>query len=79
MSTKFPLSAVVMELSEQLEARGSWLKLAWVPRQQNEEADASSNEQFDGFDMDKRIHLIPKDVEWITLPKMLELGGGMIK
>ena len=64
MSTKPPLSAVVMELSEQLEARGSWLKLAWVPRQQNEEADALSNEQFDGFDMDKRIHLSPKDVEW---------------
>ena len=79
MSTKSPLSAVVMELSEQLEARGSWLKLAWAPRQQNEEADALSNQQFEGFDMDKRMHLDPAAVEWIILPKMLELGGGMIK
>ena len=35
MTTKPPLCAVLMELVEHLEARGSWLKLSWVPRQQN--------------------------------------------
>ena len=59
MTTKFPLNAMVMELSEQLEARGSWLKLDWGPRRQNEEADALTNEQFGGFREDLRIHLDP--------------------
>ena len=34
MTTTFPLCAVLLELAEQLEARQSWLRLEWAPRQQ---------------------------------------------
>ena len=78
MTTKFPLNAMVM-LSEQLEARGSWLKLVWALRRQNEEADALTNEQFGGFREDLRIPLDPQKAKWIVHTEILELGGGMLR
>ena len=68
-----------MELSEQLEARNSWLKIDWVPRHQNEEADALTNEQYGGFREDLRINLDPGGIKWIILTEILELGGGLLK
>jgi hypothetical protein len=55
-----------MQLSSELAARNLWLDLQWTPRENNKEADALTNEQFDGFDMTKRIHVelgdLPTDV-----------------
>ena len=79
MTTKFPLAAVLMELVEQLAARESWLRLAWVPRQQNVEADALTNGCYDGFNPDLRIELDPKTIVWKVLDVMLEAGGGMVE
>ena len=70
---------MVMEFSEQLEARLSWLKVAWVPRHQNEEADALTNGEYGGFREELRVHIDPKSVDWIILDKMLEYGGGLVK
>ena len=44
MTTKFPLCAIVMELSAQMEAIGARVEVHWTPRERNEEADALSNE-----------------------------------
>ena len=55
MSCKFPLSIVVMELACQLERVGLELDLTWAPRNQNVEADALTNSEFQGFDEKKRI------------------------
>ena len=79
MTTKFPLNAMVMELSEQLEARRSWLKLDWVPRHQNEEADALTNGEYGGFRPELRIDLDPGKIKWIILTEILELGGGLLR
>ena len=68
-----------MELSEQLELRRSWLDLQWVPRQQNEEADALTNERFAAFDATRRIQVDIKALPWIVLTEMLEAGHGMVK
>lgn len=78
MSTAFPLNAMLMELSEQLEARQSWLDLAWVPRQQNLEADALTNGDFDAFSPSLRIEVDLKSLPWVVLPEMLEAGAGMV-
>ena len=63
---------------EQLEVRGSWLKLAWVPRQQNEEADALTNGCFESFDPALRVALDVARMPWNVMGDMMEAGGGMI-
>ena len=48
---------VLMELVAILLAKGTRLRLAWVPRDQNAEADALTNYDFRGFSEAKRIRL----------------------
>ena len=79
MTTKFPLCAVLMEMTEQLSARDSWLGLSWVPRQQNEEADALTNACFEGFNPALRVHLDPAAIQWKVMGEMMKAGGGMLE
>ena len=79
MSTKFPLCAILLELSEQLDARGSWLRLAWSPRDQNQEADALTNGHYHDFAPDNRIDLDPSPMGWMVLDEMLAAGGSMVE
>ncbi len=73
--TRFPLSAVVMELSAQLETRGARLELAWVPRDLNSEADALSNGITDGFSEAARIPVDYGSMKWLILDRILEAGA----
>ena len=68
-----------MELVEQLAARDNWLRVAWVPRQQNAEADALTNGCFDGFDPKLRVELDIKQIKWKVMDLTLEAGGGMVQ
>jgi hypothetical protein len=79
MTTKFPLSAVLMELAMWLPsiAEVHGLSLLWVPRLQNEEADALTNEDFSGFDPKLRIHVDPSAVKWRVLPEMSKYGSDL--
>ena len=77
MSTKFPLNALLMELSEQMDLRGSWLRIDWAPREQNTYADALTNEEFHNFDATKRVEVDPAKINWIVLEEMIEAGGGL--
>ena len=80
MTTKFPLSAVLMELAAGIPciSGGKGLSLLWVPRLQNEEADALSNEHFAGFDPAKRVTVDPSDLPWKVLPKMVAYGSDLL-
>ena len=40
LTTKWPLGAVLMQLSSLLSAQEAWLSLTWVPREANGEAEA---------------------------------------
>ena len=55
LTTKFPLSAFLMELATQLQSRGADLQLHWLPRLQNIEADALTNSIFAEFTPEKRM------------------------
>ena len=46
LTTRFPLSALLMEIALQLRARGLALDLKWILRAQNMEADAITNADF---------------------------------
>ena len=49
LTTKYPLGVVLMELASQLGRRGATLRADWIPRLQNEEADALTNWDFRHF------------------------------
>ena len=70
-TTSFPLCLVLMELSVQLCGMGAVLHLGWVPREQNVEADALTNEDFSAFDLAKRVHVVPEDLGFQVLPQLM--------
>ena len=61
-----------MELSEQLRRRNLLLSVAWRPRDENEEADALTNEVFAAFDAKLRIPVRWQDLEFAVLPSLTE-------
>eukprot|EP00435_Cladocopium_sp_Y103_P008053 s2362_g2.t1 len=75
LSCKYPPSIVVMELAVRLQRLGLELELGWIPRDQNEEADALTNKGFEGFDTEKRIMKKFEDVEFMVLVELMEKAG----
>ena len=64
-----------MELSVQLQKLGLELELGWVPRGQNEEADALTNKEFAGFDMNQRIEKDFGDLKFEVLDDLMKKAG----
>ena len=74
MTTKFPLVAFVAKLAAQME-NGRWdLELEWVPRDQNIEADALTNNDFSSFSPEHQIKVDPMKLGFLVLNDMLNLG-----
>ena len=71
LTTRFPLSLVLMELAKQLEDFGLDLDLCWVPREQNEEADDFSKGRYERFEMSNRIVVEMENIQFKILRKML--------
>lgn len=74
MTPKFPLLVVLSELAVQLRSRGMELDLFWVPRDQNEEADALTNREFSGFDPKLRVEVDVEKLAFQVLPDMLAVS-----
>ena len=70
LTTKFPLGVVLMELATQLARRGATLRANWIPRDQNEEADALTNWDFRHFDSSRRVE---EDLERLQFNVMKDL------
>ena len=71
MSTKYPLTLLVMELSETLRTRNCELMLEWIPRERNQLADDLTNEKFDSFPERKRVKAIGGDTKWLVLERLM--------
>ena len=71
-STKFPLYLVLMELSEQLRTRNLALSVVWRPRDENEEADALTNERFGSFRPELRIPVRWSALQFLVLPRLAD-------
>jgi hypothetical protein len=71
MSTKWPLSGLLGELSEQLRHRNIELHLDWLPRLKNCEADAITNQDSTCFSLKHQIRFEPKDLRWIVLERAM--------
>ena len=72
MSTKFPLTVLVMELSESLRLGHCYLALDWLRRDRNQLADDLSNMKFDSFNMEQRVRWVPQEQKWHVLTRFLQ-------
>ena len=78
MTTTFPLSAVLMQMTSMLGARNLWLDLAWVAREQNVEADSLTNSDFSGFSAANRLPVIWSDLPLDVLDSLVREGTGFL-
>lgn len=74
MTSKFPSLVILTELAAQLRQRELELTLGWVPRDQNEEADALTNGDYKDFDPAGRVKVVLEDLPWIVLPDMMRMS-----
>ena len=59
MSSKYPLSALLMEFGEQLRRSGERPDVRWAPREANPEADRLANGDSSGFNPALRLRVLP--------------------
>ena len=67
LSTKYPLTILVMELSEQLRQRKASLELRWLSREKNTEADELTNCIYTSFKESLRVALVPSELRFLVL------------
>ena len=79
MTTKFPLGVVLMELSCQLSLRRACLHARWIPRLQNEEADALTNGEFGHFDPKLRIPVELDNLNFLVMNDLFEEGEAYVE
>eukprot|EP00435_Cladocopium_sp_Y103_P062977 s708_g24.t1 len=79
MSTKFPLTLLLMELSEEMRAVDFKLDLEWVKRDENEDADALSNGDCSKFDEALRVGERADEIRWRILEKVQTRGEEMYR
>ena len=69
MSTKFPASAVLMELASYMRRMSLRTVVEWVPRERNKEADRLANGNAEDFDPSLRIDVSASTLSWDILPE----------
>ena len=75
LSTKFPVSLVLMELAYQLAQLNATLSLSWIPREQNEEADDLTKGRFEKFDPKKKMEIDLEEAGFVAIPVLAEVAG----
>ena len=74
MSTKFPSSAVLMELASFMKHRGMRAIVEWAPRECNREADMLANGDTSLFNPERKIPVSAGTLVWNVLPEALKAG-----
>ena len=75
LTTKFPLCVVLMQLAWILHSQDLELRLDWLPRLQNREADALTNGDYRGFDHNLRVDIKPEDLLQGHFQELLAKGS----
>ena len=78
MTTKYPLGVVLMEVACQLGLRNATLRANWLPRLQQEEADALANSDFRHFSVAKRILVKLEELQLVVLNVLFQTGDAYI-
>ena len=74
MCTRYPVSAILMELSVHMKAMGQKTAVHWTPREANREADALANGNSSSFDPAKERKFDLAHMGWRILPRALQMG-----
>jgi|Cyp1metagenome_2_1107374.scaffolds.fasta_scaffold09372_16 hypothetical protein len=74
MSTKYLLTLLLMELTEELRRKDLRLDLEWVRREDNVDADDLSNENWSNFSAHMRDERRPEEIGWIVLDRLQRKG-----
>ena len=74
LTTKYPLGVVLMELAGQASRKKASLRARWIPRLQNEEADALTNSEFHHFRAAYRIEVDLEKLPFLVMPQLFEAG-----
>ena len=74
MSTSYPASAILMELSAFLKRRKLKALVEWTLCESNREKDALANGCADGFKPELEMKVDCENLQWSILPKALEVG-----
>jgi hypothetical protein len=74
LTTKYPLGVVLMELAHQMRTRRMVLRAHWLPRLENEEADALTNFDYRHFDDKNRIHVKLEELKFEVLNDLFKQG-----
>ncbi len=67
MSTKYPLTLLMMEMAEELRQKNLRLDLKWTKRDNNVGADSLTNEDFSDFSKELRVEVKEEDLKWRVL------------
>ena len=79
LSTKWPLTVLLVELAMEMRAQGVALNLMWVKRDLNEEADRLSNMNVDGFAADREVRLDPQSLRWHALGTLMPASAELFE
>ena len=71
MTTKYPMTLLIMEVSETPREKRCELHLEWIRRDKNQLADDLTNGQFQHFDPKQRTRWDGSTCQWIVLQKFL--------
>ena len=74
MTTRYPASALIMEMSDYIKRMRIRALVEWTPRTANREADALANGNTPSFDPELEVKIDDKVLEWIILPQVLAMG-----
>ena len=74
LTTKYPLGIVLMELAHQMRVRRLVLRAHWLPRLENEEADALTNEDFRHFKAEHRVQVDLNKMGFAVLDSLFKVG-----
>ena len=74
MSTRFPASALLMELATHMKEERIKANVHWAPRETNCEADRLANGNFEGFSPEYRIPIDFSSMQWYLLGEALSMG-----
>ena len=72
LSTKFPVTLLVIEVAETLRRHDAYATLTWVRRDGNELADALTNEDFSSFSLQHREDLGKEPFRWFVMDELLK-------
>ena len=79
LTTRYPLGIILLEAAHQMRKRRLLLRAHWLPRDENEEADALTNLDFRHFDPRRRIEVDLDKVGFEVLPGLFDHGEAYLK